>query len=427
MALGDNNRRIYTYVDEDGEDVGIEIYELAKCFGYYKKNSEGEYDLGLIVENAVINMWAKYKAFVKVNKLMADEQATEEERREGNYGLYIPYATSPVKLKNTYYNQEADVEVLNGWSRVIPRGEDYSEPYRILDFDGYWADAKCPFRGVDIKTAALNKYETSGFQVAIPTFSGGDEPAQIMMTDIAAIAKSYFTIQLKHRNPSGNGIWYRTISAEKTVAESDGGVVDFSTYQLPVGDYDVIPFFSPVKFTKDNDGSQVPESYKYIPIPKFKVGEMKISDTEYSLIYFDGFKNIYSVINPAYGFSFNFAVRNNTENAHTFNDVVVKVRFPEKKFTDTLLTSETMVSINPFTVASGETKDYASTLGTGAFVTKWVSVNIGQELYNNPTGIVVWIQLGSGQEEHKMFLRSSETDTPEYDPSHDYEPIVPEV
>ena len=89
--------------------------------------------------------------------------------------------------------------------------------------------------------------------------------------------------------------------------------------------------------------------------------------------------------------------------------------------------NETQVSLNSFTIASGETKDYASVVNAGSLALKWVGVTISQALYNNSTGIVVYLQLGSGMEVYKLFLRSSEMDTPEYDPDKGGEPIVPEI
>ena len=424
MAISEDKKRLFTAINADGSKAGISLYETMSCLSYYKRDAAGRRNLGMIVKNADVNLWAKCKPFVKVNKTTKDEPATMQERKDADYGLSIPYAKSPVALLN-YYNGEGD---LNGWSRRIPRGSAYDEPFRILDFDGYRHDAPCPFVRVQLPIAAINQWQTSGFKIAIPTSSGGEDDSAIKMTDIDAIADYYFTIQIKHKNPSGNGVFIRTISAEKPLREFDGGYIEFSTYQLPKGLWDVIPFLSPVKFTTDNDGSQVPESYRYYPIPKCYAGEMTISATQYSLVYFDGFKNVASMVNPVYGFSFNFAVKNNTENTHTFNDVIVRVRFPEKSFDDRLETTETQVDIQPFTIDSGKTLDYASHISQGSmFPLKWTGVNISRELYENRTGIVVYLQLGSGQEVYKLYLRSSEADTPMYDPDKDNEPIVPEI
>lgn len=426
--ISEDKQRLFVGVNDKGEKMAITLREIYTCLEYYQVNEKGKPEIGMAVTYGNVNMWAKYKPFIKVNRLMDTELATLEERKEANYGVTIPYATSPISLKNLYYNSLNNEEKLNGWSRQIPRGFAYAESFRFVDFDGYYHNAKCPFTTLVLPVAAVNTWETSGFKIALPTKSGSGDDAVLNMTDFEAIKNCYFTIQLRHTNPQGNGIYIRTLSAEKPVGEMDGGYIEFSTYQLPKGNWDLIPFLSPVQFTTANDGNQVPASYRYYPIPKCYAGEMTISATQYSLVYFDGFKNVASMVNPVYSFSFNFAVKNNTENTHTFNDVIVRVRFPEKSFDDRLETTETQVDIHPFTIDSGKTLDYASHISQGSmFPLKWAGVNISRELYENRTGIVVYLQLGSGQEVYKLYLRSSETDTPLYDPDKDNEPIVPEV
>lgn len=361
-----------------------------------------------------IAMWAKNKPFVKVNTLARFSPATAEERAAANYGLTIPYATSPITLMSRYYNQEGDEIRNNGWAKRLPKCND-SEPTRLRDFDGYYHDAICPFATIVLPQSAINQWETSGFTIAIPTSNNGVDNGAIKMMDIEAIADCYFTVQIRHRNPSGNGVYIRTISADKTVRESDGGVIEFSTYQLPKGVWDVIPFLSPIRFTTDDDGVQVPSSYRYYPIPKCYAGELTISEVQYILAYFDGFKSIPALDNPTYGIAFNFAVKNNTASSHTFNDVIMRIRYPDKAFDDILTTDEMQVDIQPFTVVSGETKDYASAVSEGSLPLKWVAVTISQELYNNRAGIVAYLQLGKGQEVHKMYFKATETDVPEYE------------
>lgn len=418
-----SNNKVAIGSQYDYDDV---VAEIAPLIGVQVR-ADGNYRLSDLCSADGIAMWAKNKPFVKVNSSTRFSAATDEERKEANYGLTIPYATSPVTLKTTYYNQAGDDAGNNGWVRRLPKCTN-AEPARLRDFNGYYHGAICPFTTIDLPSAAVNSWETSGFKIAIRTSSSGQDNGAIGLTDIDAIADYYFTIQIKHKNPSGNGVFIRTLSAEKKLREFDGGYIEFSTYQLPTGTWDVIPFLSPVPFTTANDGSQVPSSYRYYPIPKCYAGEMTISAVQYALTYFDGFKNVASLLNPVYGFSFNFAVRNNTANAHTFNDAIIRVRYPNKAFNDIMGVNETQVSLNSFTIASGETLDYASHISQDSmFPLKWAGVTISQALYNNSTGIVVYLQLGSGMEVYKLFLRSSEMETPEYDPDKNGEPIVPEI
>lgn len=427
MAYDKDKRKLYTTTDSSGKKIGISLWEIYDCLRYNKVDQRGNRNLGMVIKNGNINMWAKYKPFVKLNQANRHKPATEAERAEKNYGLSIPSATSTIILKNTYYNQEGDTETLNGWKRVVPRGEaTYKEPFRALDFDGYNHLAPCPFTRIALPESAINRWETSGFKIAIPASDNGAVTDSIRKVEIADIKNAYFTVQIRHQNPTGTGVFIRTISAEKTVSESEGGFIDFSTYQLPTGKWDVIPFLSPIRFTTENDGSNVPATYKYIPIPKCYVGEMSIADVEYILTYFDGYKPVYVSSNPVYSFAYNFAVKNNTSSARTFSDAILKVRFPNKKFNDTIVTGEAVVNLQPFTIQAGETLSYSDVINAGSQKVTWATVNIGQSLYENSTGLVAYLQLGSGQDIHQLFIRQdSNTAPPVFDPDTDYPPIEP--
>ena len=418
MAYDSENKKLYI-----ASDSGITLKEVFTCLNETRLDVRRKIDLGMMCTSPKIVIWAKNKPFVKVNKTTAFEKATDAERYDANYGLYIPKASYINSVKGFYDGN------MNSWGHAAPRGiaATYTEPFRLDDFDGYWHKAACPFTRLALPQASDNIWPTSGFKIAIPISSGGSVTEAIGMTEIKAIQNYYFTIQIRHTNPQGTGIFIRTLSADNTVAQGTGGYIEFSTFQLPEGEWEIIPFLSPVKFTMDNDGNEIPATYNYISIPKCYVGKMTISSIEYGLVYFDGYKNPYVSGATTRRFSFNFAVKNYTANSHTFDDVIVRVRFPEKKFDDTLVTGESQPTIESFTVGAGETVDYAAATSEGSLKLKWVTVSISQALYDNFTGVIVYIQLGSGQPVYQMYLRSSSTDTPEYDDNTDYEPITPNV
>ena len=117
MAIGENGLKIYS----DAE-WGIALWELMQVLGYYKRTEEGERDLGMIVENAEINMHAKYKP-VEVDTA---EELTEEQRAAAGHGIAI-------YLQAGYDRTgEVDMKYINSIEYVRPTG--YA---RIADFDGY--------------------------------------------------------------------------------------------------------------------------------------------------------------------------------------------------------------------------------------------------------------------------------------------------
>ena len=117
MAIGENGLKIYS----DAE-WGIALWEIMQVLGYYKRTEEGERDLGMIVENAEINMHARYKPV----EYDTDEELTEEQRAEAGHGIAI-------YLQAGYDRTgEVDMKYINSIEYVRPTG--YA---RIADFDGY--------------------------------------------------------------------------------------------------------------------------------------------------------------------------------------------------------------------------------------------------------------------------------------------------
>ena len=427
MAISEDRKRLFTTV-VDGEKVGISLWEIMACLGYYRRDKNGRRNLGMIIKNGDVNIWAKYKPFVKVNQSTRFEVATYDERKLANFGLLIPYSTSITTLKDKYYNAENNNEGMNGWDRQIPRGTAYNEPFRVRDFDGYNHKAVCPFQSFTPPTAGLNQWETSGFTVALRKSEGGEESDSIKFTDIDEIANCYFTIQMRHRNPVGNGVYIRTISAETPFRESMGGSeINFSTYQLPKGDWDVIPFLSPVPFGKEQDGNEIPGSSRYYPIPKSLVSTMKISEVAYIAESINAYKLPVLGDSQNYRVAYNFKIRNNSSNSHEFNNIIVQIRYPEaaNDSAPNYISGEQQVVYSNITVPSGQSIRLTDALANGGLAFNWESATIGSALYNNATGVELRIKLGNGEPWFKVLLKVSSTTTPEYTP--DTDPTVPEI
>ena len=412
MAYDSTNKKLYVSADK-----GISTSEIAVCLGDYRVTTRGR-DIGLLCTSPKINVWAKCKPFRNRSKGFASDAERDEARASANYGVMTKKATSIVVLKG-YYDGD-----MNGWDKALPRGLSYySEPFRMLDFNGYNHKCISPFIRMALPKASVNTYATSGFTIALPVGGGSGIDGNLKMGDLNDIKDGYLTIQLRHQNPSGTGIFIRTVSADKTIAEMDGGSIVFSTYQLPAGTWDVIPFISPVKYN-GNDGNELPTSQYYVTIPKCYVGEMKIANSEYALVYFEAYKNPYMAANPVYSVSYNFAVQNNSAESHTFDNVTVQIRYPGKAFDSTLASDEAQYVIPSFTVESGENKSIAEVVnGNGALATQWVSQRIGQALYDNAAGQEILVRLGSGQPVYRLAIRTTSSGVPEYDGDTDYPEI----
>jgi hypothetical protein len=126
-------------------------------------------DVGSLCKSANINMWAKYKPVVK-NLINTYPQLKSDltwkningsgglgtdawfMATAGNFGLTplaVSYSTDDNRMLtalNTLANEKIDGG-LNGWTYTRPSGGS-SSPYRLIDFNGYYADAPEPVKSV---------------------------------------------------------------------------------------------------------------------------------------------------------------------------------------------------------------------------------------------------------------------------------------
>lgn len=112
-------------------NVGISPSEVARCIGH------NSLDVGTLCTSDKINMWAKYKPFKSSTK----EIVSENDRATSNYGIAINTFDASSNLGAIL---DAAAQGIFGWSTQKPDGSP-SEPYRLLDFDGYYHYCKNPF------------------------------------------------------------------------------------------------------------------------------------------------------------------------------------------------------------------------------------------------------------------------------------------
>lgn len=154
MAYDNVNRRLY--VDKESDKGGIALWQIADCLRYYRRDKNGNRNLGTIIKNADINKWAKNKSFRHPNVNFDTEEERDAARKEAHQGLAMPTAVNAANIEAsdadayTYLNmlvyQMLHVGGVPNWDYLRPRGlATYNEPYRVLDFDGYDHKAEQPF------------------------------------------------------------------------------------------------------------------------------------------------------------------------------------------------------------------------------------------------------------------------------------------
>lgn len=113
---------------------------------------ENSNDLATLCKSDNINKWARYKP-IKYNCLF---KPTEEQRKEVNYGISnIPYyrllGVMAQDVINSSMQNATNISTLDTriepWHYQKPIGG-YASPYRLGDFDGYFANASAPIGAI---------------------------------------------------------------------------------------------------------------------------------------------------------------------------------------------------------------------------------------------------------------------------------------
>ena len=223
------------------------------------------------------------------------------------------------------------------------------------------------------------------------------------------------------------GTYIRTISSDSKLKDNGGETVEASIENLPTGNWTIVPFFSQQKYGVEQDGSQIPTSYRYYPIPRSVVGLMELADTDYKALGFQGYKNAVTAVNPVYSVIYNFMIYNYSANDKTFDNIIVQARYAgmNKDIVTKLDTEggEVQVVLSGITVPRGGSKDAAQSLDD-PWAIKWLTMNIGEALYNSASGIEILIQLDRGEPTFRHTIKTTATGAPEYNPDMDA-PIIP--
>ena len=135
MAYDKATKKLWSEVDSNGELIGIALWEICDCLGYFKRDENGDQDLGMTIVNGDINMWASRKPICHPTEdILTDWKGSDEDQAKGIfYGIEIKGDTAiTMKTLNKVHNIQ--------FVYHRPTGGD-DAPFRILDFDGYAHDA----------------------------------------------------------------------------------------------------------------------------------------------------------------------------------------------------------------------------------------------------------------------------------------------
>lgn len=202
MAYDKENRRLY--VDESSDKGGIALWQIADCLRYYKRDKNGNRNLGTIIKNADINKWAKYKP-VDYKK---DSPLTDDDRALVDWGM-----------------------------RVVGKYLEYQRPtsqFRARDFDGYNHLAQCPLQSTSHfnKTLDLDTAEAYLMQ-EIPIYPSGivatGDNVELPLNNLTAYPyNNYIGLVFENRNSGAK--WYHSFDFTLKQCVEQSWEIDQSHY-----------------------------------------------------------------------------------------------------------------------------------------------------------------------------------------------------
>ena len=133
MAISSDNTKLYIDRSDPNNPVGITLGEMMKCLGYYKRDTNGKRNLGMIIKNADINKWSKHK-WVRSTSTSPLTEAERKNASGNGDGTYL-YGVR-VRFSSTKLDEVHD----SGFDYARPTGAPYL--FRIGDGDGYDHKAK---------------------------------------------------------------------------------------------------------------------------------------------------------------------------------------------------------------------------------------------------------------------------------------------
>lgn len=370
MSYDEKNKRLFIGDRNSNDPKGITLMEISRCLQDYRRDKNGNIDLGMMCTSPRINPWAKNKPTpVSGRGTPYIGMLTYEQRKDANFGLNIPTASSPLEIKENYYDAQESPK-RNGWTHKVPDPY-YNEYYRVTDFDGYAHNAICPFGRPSIPNQAINMEGSDFLAMITITTGGGADSEFISQSELPSISEKYFALQLRERN----GDTIRTALADKTLGEG-GGDITMSTFNLPDGEYDAIPFISPNIF----EGQDYQEGYiegelgfnvEYHPLPLGFASVITIRDRYYTVI-IEAWKDTTSDGEPAIKYS--FSITNHTADTIELTNNSVEAKLFGHSADAPLMDGEKRQAISRILILANQTYTRRDQAITG----------ISQEVYDNP-------------------------------------------
>ena len=345
VAMSNSNGRIYIDTSVT-PNIGISIADIQTVLRSSRK------DIGGLITDGEINMWAKYKPIVNVS-LSPHSNANWWKGADGNCGLVLRSAGNPATIAGIM-----DEDTVNEWTYTKPTGTIGVSPFRFLDFNGYYRLAEAPTGGISAPESV-----TAGTTVTVTLILQQDGASSLLLKDIQTASQCYLCLYVTHSGGS------YIVTGDK--CDGDTATASIDTTGWSNGIYQIYAMLSsaPIAQTSVYSGSATFYSLPYMGAKELRIGA---TPPVHTLSVYDARLEI----SPTVDFAFSLT---NTTLGNTLKGVTVRLRDASKSYDDTLLSYESEKFVGMLQ-AQGGTFTYTGT------------ITATQEILQSGVGMRLWVQ-----------------------------------
>lgn len=204
MAISDDNKRLYVDTTDPDNPIGISLWEIMKCLGYYKRDEKGGRNIGTIIKNAQINEFSLMKPYRS-----STAEPSLEARQAAKFGWNTNNKTTSETMSAFLDKLKANGEGKNYWTYLRPRGlATYNERFRIRDFDGYDKDAKAYGDKSKVKKYDINSLSFKGDEFNITLTKNGNTSGTRRSNTFTATSKIVVQTSMDKISPAASSSYY---------------------------------------------------------------------------------------------------------------------------------------------------------------------------------------------------------------------------
>jgi hypothetical protein len=253
MPLDKENRRLYV---DYANGYGISLIDVANCLRDYRRDKDGNINLGTMCTSEKINIWSKYKP-VEFNSPL---ELSKEDWEAANYGLAVSsmFSSTAESLISKAISSECKYEYIrpSTWAR-------------LTDFEGYNGLAETPYKF----TLQNDKSRADGWVDVYVSDKADLKLSDLNFTDISNqdINSMNLVLLTRPKNATSGVLLHWALTADEKhitlgdieTASATGGAAPIARFNIPSGEHYLVAALTDasVNDTEDKAWVFLPEAF----------------------------------------------------------------------------------------------------------------------------------------------------------------------